>query len=103
MGTELAVFYTLSLHDALPICAHLWCAVGEHRGDVEITDGASCGGDRKPRDAGRRAGGSDRRRRPGHRAAWSRRHRSEDHTAELQSQSKLVCRLLLEKTNCTEP
>src|SRR5688572_30966435 len=34
-------------------------------------------------------------------AAWSRRvrgpHRSEEHTSELQSQSNLVCRLLLEK------
>src|SRR5688572_32004277 len=27
----------------------------------------------------------------------SRRQRSEEHTSELQSQSKLVCRLLLEK------
>src|SRR5256886_4417582 len=26
--------------------------------------------------------------------------RSEEHTSELQSQSNLVCRLLLEKTNC---
>src|SRR5256886_10338201 len=26
------------------------------------------------------------------------RHRSEEHTSELQSQSNLVCRLLLEKT-----
>src|SRR2546430_11437999 len=26
-------------------------------------------------------------------------HRSEEHTSELQSQSNLVCRLLLEKTN----
>src|SRR2546430_2855359 len=30
-------------------------------------------------------------------AAWSRRSRSEEHTSELQSQSNLVCRLLLEK------
>src|SRR2546427_9271741 len=32
--------------------------------------------------------------------AWSERarlHRSEEHTSELQSQSNLVCRLLLEK------
>src|SRR5205085_11164897 len=29
--------------------------------------------------------------------ATSRRRRSEEHTSELQSQSKLVCRLLLEK------
>src|SRR2546427_3267826 len=44
--------------------------------------------------------------RPGHRGvrAWSRtglssrsRPRSEEHTSELQSQSNLVCRLLLEK------
>src|SRR2546430_4031885 len=28
---------------------------------------------------------------------WSRRARSEEHTSELQSQSNLVCRLLLEK------
>src|SRR2546430_12425698 len=28
--------------------------------------------------------------------------RSEEHTSELQSQSNIVCRLLLEKTNCTQ-
>src|SRR2546427_8380704 len=31
----------------------------------------------------------------------SRRWRSEEHTSELQSQSNLVCRLLLEKKNKT--
>src|SRR2546430_8745355 len=31
------------------------------------------------------------------------RGRSEEHTSELQSQSNLVCRLLLEKKNLTEP
>src|SRR2546427_7858716 len=31
------------------------------------------------------------------RAAQARRTRSEEHTSELQSQSNLVCRLLLEK------
>src|SRR2546430_12233055 len=36
------------------------------------------------------------RRRPGH-AVRGRVHRSEEHTSELQSQSNLVCRLLLEK------
>src|SRR5688572_32424690 len=36
--------------------------------------------------------------------AWmnSRRGRSEEHTSELQSQSNLVCRLLLEKKKKTE-
>src|SRR5688572_32497752 len=29
--------------------------------------------------------------------AWEIEHRSEEHTSELQSQSNLVCRLLLEK------
>src|SRR2546427_6303694 len=40
--------------------------------------------------------------REGHRsraAPHSLRDRSEEHTSELQSQSKLVCRLLLEKKN----
>src|SRR5438270_3412738 len=72
--------YTLSLHDALPI-SRSWPA----------RTPATC-----PRSA----------------AAWSRwtpgswtrscappssRRRSEEHTSELQSQSNLVCRLLLEK------
>src|SRR2546430_2893314 len=33
----------------------------------------------------------------------ARRHRSEEHTSELQSQSNLVCRLLLEKKKNTQP
>src|SRR5688572_32113827 len=33
----------------------------------------------------------------GARAVWRGIHRSEEHTSELQSQSNLVCRLLLEK------
>src|SRR2546430_12360064 len=33
----------------------------------------------------------------GQRVTSPRRHRSEEHTSELQSQSNLVCRLLLEK------
>src|SRR2546430_12917256 len=37
------------------------------------------------------------RRRSPCRARTSRRRRSEEHTSELQSQSNLVCRLLLEK------
>src|SRR2546430_12256349 len=32
---------------------------------------------------------------------WRRISRSEEHTSELQSQSNLVCRLLLEKKNST--
>src|SRR2546430_8123202 len=40
---------------------------------------------------------------PAHRCSWDYWHgwfnRSEEHTSELQSQSNLVCRLLLEKKN----
>src|SRR2546427_1185238 len=37
----------------------------------------------------------------GQRQVCARRPRSEEHTSELQSQSKLVCRLLLEKKKKT--
>src|SRR5256886_6291705 len=48
---------------------------------------------------GLRAGSGPRANGSGH-AAWGSAHassRSEEHTSELQSQSNLVCRLLLEK------
>src|SRR5207247_9786254 len=71
--------YTLSLHDALPIC----------RFDVLK---------RRPRSAipYRNVSMAGHRRRYG---ADPRRHggRSEEHTSELQSRVDLVCRLLLEK------
>src|SRR2546430_13002047 len=41
--------------------------------------------------------GSERRGAPIHRIVDRARSRSEEHTSELQSQSNLVCRLLLEK------
>src|SRR2546430_9176328 len=76
--TATTEIYTLSLHDALPICSSL---VAERmRGDPGIT----------------RAGG--RQLSEQQRAA---QQRSEEHTSELQSQSNLVCRLLLEKKNKT--
>src|SRR2546430_11755391 len=51
------------------------------------------------RSLGERAAGMARTqtRRRGDRSIPSRRRRSEEHTSELQSQSNLVCRLLLEK------
>src|SRR2546427_1558295 len=36
-------------------------------------------------------------------ASWMERVRSEEHTSELQSQSNLVCRLLLEKKKKRKP
>src|SRR3712207_7622950 len=89
--------YTLSLHDALPICAEHVVGV-EHLDVGRSVDGA--GGHR----AG--AGGAKRHalRTPG---AHAQRQlldveddvhdRSEENTTELQSPQYLVCRLLLEK------
>src|SRR5205085_12247887 len=67
--------YTLSLHDALPICiVVVWVLLGDSLQHAcgflviqTIHGGANCA------------------------------VRSEEHTSELQSQSNLVCRLLLEK------
>src|SRR2546426_3515024 len=67
--TATTEIYTLSLHDALPICARRPPA--QRR----------CRGPRPP--------GTPRGRRG--------RERSEEHTSELQSPCNLVCRLLLEK------
>src|SRR2546427_8703298 len=75
--TATTEIYTLSLHDALPICSRVGAAVGP-------------AADRTA--AGRRTGTDPD---PGNAAAPALR--SEEHTSELQSQSNLVCRLLLEK------
>src|SRR3712207_7003426 len=74
--TATTEIYTLSLHDALPICLRL-----------------------RPR---RLAGFADRQRphRRRHQQGAGEptvRARSEEHTSELQSRQYLVCRLLLEK------
>src|SRR2546430_4569200 len=68
--TATTEIYTLSLHDALPI---------------SMRTAASSS-----------SGRSGRSRRPWRRWA-GRPPRSEEHTSELQSQSNIVCRLLLEK------
>src|SRR5437879_9244227 len=73
--TPTAEIYTLSLHDALPICAD----DADAPYDPQITDmGVAVGArhDPLPRPA---------------------EPRSEEHTSELQSPMYLVCRLLLEK------
>src|SRR3989442_8923276 len=65
--------YSLSLHDALPICL---------RGRARRTDvRQSAQPEGRPPPLPRRTGG----------------RRSEEHTSELQSRPHLVCRLLLEK------
>src|SRR5699024_11281519 len=91
-------FFTLSLHDALPIWrdAHrvrhvlnsrsghpgaAWCPSMEHAGGAVGHPGPS--GSREHVDTEEHTGGGDKR--------------SEEHTSELQSRFDLVCRLLLEK------
>src|SRR2546427_8337045 len=83
--TATTEIYTLSLHDALPI----W-----HR----VPGPAPClwlASALPPRPRARHCAGAGPgpRPRPG--------NRSEEHTSELQSQSNLVCRLLLEKKKTT--
>src|SRR5258708_40319510 len=89
--TATTEIYTLSLHDALPIC------LLEHRriahAAVQHADAAS-GLDQGLAQALRVGPGRGRRRR----LRAGRPHgRSEEHTSELQSPDHLVCRLLLEK------
>src|SRR5438552_7688095 len=79
--TATTEIYTLSLHDALPICHPF------HRGRLsrEGIDHHWCGGIYK---VGQRRG--------------QFLLRSEEHTSELQSPDHLVCRLLLEKKKASE-
>src|SRR5256886_9477117 len=93
--------YTLSLHDALPIW---WdTAAGRSSGDWQIAlPWGAPGGTALRRDARRGVRGPSRassRRSAADNARLDEAVRSEEHTSELQSQSNLVCRLLLEKKN----
>src|SRR2546427_12438622 len=83
--TATTEIYTLSLHDALPISLiHL---IDNQLADI-ITNSWGVFGDLKNF---------------GHVQADERAFlRSEEHTSELQSQSNLVCRLLLEKKKKTK-
>src|SRR2546430_11051699 len=92
--TATTEIYTLSLHDALPIYA---CRRAPRRGSLRCwwssspaamaTPGTTCSSPSSPTPSASRS---------------CTRPRSEEHTSELQSQSNLVCRLLLEKTNTTQ-
>src|SRR2546430_12992595 len=77
--TATTEIYTLSLHDALPIYLR------DEREQVTLVGGDPCAVREDCRDL-RAPGG-----------------RSEEHTSELQSQSNLVCRLLLEKKKSIPP
>src|SRR5690606_42128489 len=89
--------YTLSLHDALPICT------GSH----PDTRGAKCSGRTRGSESQARPAPAGAARSPGRPDAEDPSActcrcrpsgtRSEEHTSELQSRENLVCRLLLEK------
>src|SRR5256885_13310832 len=78
--TATTEIYTLSLHDALPICGNI---------------GAE--GCRFRRHAGRGARHARRHTLGHHGRGHDGPRRSEEHTSELQSPCNIVCRLLLEK------
>src|SRR3712207_8742823 len=84
--TATTEIYTLSLHDALPICRRSRRAVVHFHCDLGKS--AHRAGRRQRARFGRAAGVAARR---------SPAARSEEHTSELQSRQYLVCRLLLEK------
>src|SRR5438874_8149180 len=81
--TATTEIYTLSLHDALPICLEVPQADEPAEGDPEQHLGA-LGADAD--DAPERL-----------QVPQQAFRRSEEHTSELQSRRDLVCRLLLEK------
>src|SRR2546430_7643860 len=85
--TATTEIYTLSLHDALPI---------SERGQSLLSSWRrNCGRFRR---APRIRGNGQQSARNDASAGFGRQlNRSEEHTSELQSQSNLVCRLLLEK------
>src|SRR5690349_23953853 len=76
--TATSEIYTLSLHDALPICSSC-----RPTATTRIPKSPSTADSRPVRVSSRA----------------TRRMRSEEHTSELQSRRDLVCRLLLEKKN----
>src|SRR2546430_4094509 len=81
--TATTEIYTLSLHDALPICRRDQDGgPGKYQADDE-------GGEELLQPALGQASHSVE--------TPAQEPRSEEHTSELQSQSNLVCRLLLEK------
>src|SRR3712207_7777990 len=85
-GPATTEIYTLSLHDALPIClaprVNRHVARPPHRHGVEQPAVAPL---------------VPRHHQPQPAAVAQRDERSEEHTSELQSRQYLVCRLLLEK------
>src|SRR5205085_9877148 len=85
---ETSDLYTLSLHDALPI---------SHPAPQSLPAPCSREGCLPHAPAAWPHRGRAHHRLPHCGRMWQTAFRSEEHTSELQSQSNLVCRLLLEK------
>src|SRR2546430_12959208 len=86
--TATTEIYTLSLHDALPISTVTSPnTCGWRRISFAVMVSATSSTSHSPACIASSAWNT----------TWSSRSRSEEHTSELQSQSNLVCRLLLEK------
>src|SRR2546430_12648462 len=82
--TATTEIYTLSLYDALPISLERRARALQQPGvEFEAADGMLHARHRKVQ--------------PSEVHPQARESRSEEHTSELQSQSNIVCRLLLEK------
>src|SRR5690606_40605816 len=101
--TPTSAIYTLSLHDALPICVSTTGASASDSVAVMCGLGSPSG---SRSHAARAAVTAMRRRGFRYRSRMSfgsslESRRSEEHTSELQSREKLVCRLLLEKKKHT--
>src|SRR3712207_7002672 len=92
--TATTEIYTLSLHDALPIChgagsARVELALDDVAVELTVTNPVDANGARRTGGGHGLVGMRER--------AASLAGRSEEHTSELQSRQYLVCRLLLEK------
>src|SRR5947208_859755 len=85
--------YTLSLHDALPICPNLDFMLAFDGTSLRAGNGNTQGEHKKEKSENCT---SQRRVSSAKLDSWLR-NRSEEHTSELQSPDHLVCRLLLEK------
>src|SRR3712207_7469705 len=88
--TATTEIYTLSLHDALPICEGDFFCAGADIGYMRDT--ANYSYEENLEDARNLAATFEA-------VDGCPKPRSEEHTSELQSRQYLVCRLLLEKKN----
>src|SRR5205823_11654274 len=101
--TATTQLYTLSLHDALPICLLApqdeWSVVHRHvygiqqKAPCRHRDAGGHGAVHVSRDRSRALQARARSRTRGRGAAATECRRSEEHTSELQSLAYLVCRL----------